>query len=90
MRLSLAERAATTTPMSAEQVAMCDSVARVGDSQGAIIRNLCASHKALRAEMERQRDATATRYSRLFEFAERLDASKAYLISEELFALLRM
>jgi len=88
-RLTLAERAATATPMSAEQVAMCDDTARAGTNDGRIIRNLCASHEALRAEMERQRDATAQRYARLLEFAEKLDSRRMFEISEELFALLR-
>lgn len=88
-RLTLAERATTTAPMSAEQVAMCDDTARAGTNDGRIIRNLCASHEALRAEMERQRDAVAQRHQRLLEFAEKLDARRMLALSEELFALLR-
>lgn len=88
-QLTLAERAATTKPMSAEQVAMCDEVAAHGEQQGRIIRNLCASHEALRAELQRQQTATVAKYSRLLEFAERLDASNKYEIAEELFAILR-
>jgi len=87
--LTLAERAATTTPMSAEQVAMCDDAARAGTNDGRIIRNLCASHEALRAELQRQRTVTAAKMSRLLEFAEKLDARRMHALSEELFALLR-
>ena len=88
-QLTLAERAATTTAMSAEQVAMCDDVAKSGDQQGRIIRNLCASHEALRNLRKAEANWAAEKFARLFEFAEKLDSRRMHALSEELFAILR-
>lgn len=88
-RLTLAERAATTMPMSAEQVAMCDDVARFGTNDGAIIRNLCASHEALRNLRKAEAEWAAAKFARLFEFAEKLDGRRMLALSEELFKILR-
>ena len=87
-QLTLAERAATATAMSAEQVAMCDDVANQSE-QGLIIRNLCASHEALRRLRKTDADWAAEKFARLFEFAEMLDKHRMHAIAEELFAILR-
>ena len=87
-QLTLAERAATTTAMSAEQVAMCDDVASQGE-QGRIIRNLCASHEALRNLRKAEANWAAEKFARLFEFAEKLDSRRMHALSEELFSILR-
>jgi hypothetical protein len=75
--------------MSAEQVAMCDDTARAGTNDGRIIRNLCASHEALRALRKSDGEWAALKFARLLEFAERLDSRRMHAVSEELFALLR-
>lgn len=80
MSKSLAERAATMTPMSAEEVAQHYKEAYDPTANNSFARHgivaMCASHEAIRAQLHREREATAAVLDRIMTAINQYDESR--------------
>lgn len=74
MSKSLADRAANMKPMSAEVVAALDKAAYHGDGYWEEVEGLCVSHESLRAQLHREREATAAMLAKIEEWLTELDS----------------